>query len=180
MPEETLFNDSEVFTTERPKVITDKQQEEFLHEIAAEIIKDGYSKSNKSNIIEDLRRINFLDSGYDIAKEIEHGNARYSIDSNFVEFLEGLNYKRGNLLENNIKSWVSANKIQPKLKVGDELIINKDLNFLNKSGMTVYVTGALADRGAYLIDADRNRKGGNVIEYERVEECCSIVKNEKK
>ncbi len=27
--EETLFNDSEVFTTERPKVITDKQKEEF-------------------------------------------------------------------------------------------------------------------------------------------------------
>ncbi len=171
---ETLFNDSEVFSTERPKIITDKQKEEFLHEIAADIIKDGYSKSDKSYIIEDLRRINFNDSGFDIAKEIEDGNAYYNIDSTFIEFLEGLSWRRKKLLENNIKIWVKAHNPIPKFALGDKLTVDKHLCHGFKTGQEVYVNGIYLDRAIYLIDEDPNKKGGTVLEYERVEDSCSL------
>ncbi len=108
MEENTLFPDSETLDNKRPKVITEKQNEEFLQEVASEIIEDGYSISDKSYIIEDLRHINLNDTGFEIAKDIEEGKAYYKIDSNFIEFLEDLSWKKSTILENNVKAWVKA------------------------------------------------------------------------
>ncbi len=42
------------------------------------------------------------------------------------------------------------------------------------TGDTVYVNGVDEERAVYIIDKDPNRKGGTVLEYERVEESCSL------
>ncbi len=174
MTENTLFNDSDTFTKERPIAITAKQEVQLLREIAEEIKQEGYSNSSIDYIVADLEKINFNDSGFEIAKKLEYANAYYEIDSQLIEFLENLSHRKGEILEENVKAWVKAHKPKPLFPAASKLIINTYLCHGFKVGETVFINRIDTERAVYIVDKDPNRKGGVVLEYERVEKSCSI------
>ena len=178
----TLFSDSEVFQKERPKTVTNQQLENFYKKIAEEIKKNGYSTSDLEEIIEDLEDLHpFIDTGYEMAKKLEDNwNADYEIDSGFIEYLEGLEWKYRNLIEENVKTWVKAHNPKPKFKVGDQILIDHSLCYGNnlEKGKTAYITGIKEDTACYLVDQNPNRKGGTILEFEKVEPKVTLINSQ--
>src|SRR5690606_2298927 len=113
----TLFSDKDVFQKERPATITEAQENEFFQKMTAEIISDGWSRSNMAVIVSDLKELYPLDDGFEMAKDLEGYRFRghYNIDSGFVEWLEGLDSEYGQVIQENVKAWVQAHDIKPKL-----------------------------------------------------------------
>lgn len=172
---EKLFSETEGFTKHRPTGITAQQSQALYKEIAQEIIENGWSNSSKVDIIKDLSNISFLDSGYEIAKSLEgfYSSAYYEINSDFIEFLEDLCWRKDEVRRKNVETWVKANKPMPKYRKGQCLLVKHDLNRVTRKGLTVYVTGFNESEACYLIDEDKNRAGGSVMAYEKVEERCT-------
>lgn len=175
---EKLFPDSETFTKDRPLKITDEQKKAFLTQIAREIIKNRYSTDSLEEISEDMFNVvNFNDSGYEIAKDLDNdGQATYDIDSQFIEFLEGLSWRKDDILKGNVKAWVKAHNIRPSYNKGQQLTINIKLNHLKTfaAGEVVYINGVQPETATYLVDTDPKKNGGTVIPFERVETNCVI------
>lgn len=175
--EEKLFTDSEVYQKERPTKITEQQALDFYKEQAQEILDNNWSKSDIDTIVEDLSEINYDDSGYEIAKSLEDWNrkAYYDFPIDFIEFLDNLGHQKGRILANNIKDWVKAHGIKPKLSKGQKLLIEKDLNYKQKKGLVVFVNGFNENEAYYMIDENPDRNGGYCISYEKAESNCSLV-----
>lgn len=175
---EKLFPDSETFTKDRPLKTTDEQNKAFITKIAKEIVKYQYSKDSVLMISEDLLlHVNFNAEGYDIAKRLEkEGTATYKINSQFIEYLEGLSWDKDEILKGNVKDWVKAHNILPKFEKGEQLTITTRLNHLITfaPARTVYITGIQSDVACYLVSENPKRKGGVIIPFERVETNCII------
>ena len=171
-----LFDDKEIFVKERPVKLTDKQIKEMCAVIADEIISNAWSKSEKGDIIEDIDWISFNDSGYEIAKGLEsNGDASYDIDTSFIEFLDGLTWTKGDILNNNVKDWVKAHDPESKYCLDSKLAINTPLNALMVTG-EIYVRGFQKELACYLVSYDPKEQGGSVIPYEKIESNCSLIK----
>ena len=84
--ENLLFQDSDVFTKERPIELSHSQKESVYKKLAKEIIDNDWSDDNIEDIILDLKSLSFSNSGYEKAKELESFNAKcsYSIDTEFI------------------------------------------------------------------------------------------------
>ncbi len=54
----------------------------------------------------------------------------------------------------------------------NSLSINQYIVTKKNIGMIVFVTGFQEATACYLIDENPDRAGGNVIPYEKAEECC--------
>lgn len=171
---EKLFTDAETYTMVRPTKITEKQEQDFYKKMAEEIIKGGWSNDGVEDIMKDIAEISVHDSGYEIAKDLEgyNMNASYDIDTEFIGFLDDFGYHKSQVLQKNVEDWVKAHNPQPKFQKGQKLIVEAILNHKKKKGAVVFVTGFSEKSGCYLIDENEERKGGTVIAYEIVENCC--------
>lgn len=168
-----LFPESEVFTKERPKKLTDEQKKEFFLKQAEEIIENGWSKNDPETIAEDLAGLSMRDSGFEMAKDLDStGMSSYDIDGDFVSWLDFLSSEYNSAIEENQKTWVKAHNIQPKFTTGTALKVNKYLSSELKIGETIYVTGIKNEVGKYLVWKDPQHQGGYVMDYERIEDAC--------
>lgn len=175
-----LFTDSETFTQERPNKITQQQQEDFYNEIAEEIIENNWSNSDLEDVVSDVSKITFNDSGYEIAKDLEgyDKDASYDIDSSFIEFLEHLSYRFSEVLKKNVRYWVETHNPQPKFSKGTKLIVETPITHLHKKDSVVFVTGHDEKHACYYIHEDSERNGGYVLNYEDIESKCKLHSNE--
>lgn len=172
---EKLFDDTLFVQKDRPTKITSQQEERLFIDLAKEIIENRYSDSSEETIIEDLKQLCWNDSGFSRAKDLERsGSGSYEFDGDFIDWLDGMDWKRRDILEENIKLWVKAHNPQPKFVIGDRLNVIEMLNYEKKRGAVVYVTGINYESAYYLIDENPDRKGGTVIIYEVVEERCVV------
>lgn len=171
----TLFKDSEVLNKERPTKPTNQQIEEFWAKMAEEILDNNFSTSDKEDIISDLKNLSLYDTGFEMAKELDepNANANYEIDSSFIEWLESLSWEYRSLNDKNVKHWVSVFNPEHKYLKGQALLVNENLDREYTKGKIVYVTGFSLEKACYLISEDKNRNGGTVLAYEKVESCCT-------
>jgi len=173
MEEPKLFPDSETFTKERPLKITDEQLQNFYKKIATEITENGWSKSPIESIAQDLSNVNLsqMVNGYEIAKELEQEGS-YTFEMDFLEYLDNLPYEKESIREMNVKDWVKAHNPQHKFSLGDKLEIKTMLNYEKKAGEIIYINGFREDSAHYIVDKDKNRQGGTLITYEKLESNC--------
>jgi hypothetical protein len=173
---QTLFNDSEVFQKERPVKPTEQQLKKFYSEQAKEIIKQGFSDSDEEDIISDLESLYpFNDNGFEMAKDLERGNGYYEIDTSFCEWLDCLDSDFRQLNTDNVKAWVKAHNPQPKFNDGQKLLIVENLCHGMKKDMIVYVNYKREEEAVYIVDTDPTKRGGTILDYERVEKCCVVA-----
>jgi hypothetical protein len=173
---EKLFDDTLLIQNERPTKITKQQEEQMFIDLAEEVIKNQYTdEDDVDTIVEDLKQLSLSDSGFEKAKDLDsNGSASYSFDGDFIDWLDNMDYKKRQILNDNIKLWVKAHNPTPKFEKGQRLIVDSFLNHEKTKGTIVFITGLDIDRATYHVDTDPNRNGGTVIPYERVEKCCLI------
>lgn len=173
---EKLFNDSETYTKERPKKITEEQENTFCTNVANEIIKNGWSKSDVEDIVHDLKELELNENGYELAKRLEDFGMQgdYKIDPMFVEFLDCIGSDKNDILRKNVKDWVKAHDVKPKFSKGDCLIINESIFWKSKVGSEVYITGMKLEEGVYYVHENKDNNGGYVIPYETIEQKCTL------
>jgi hypothetical protein len=169
----TLFNDSEVFQKDRPTAPTELQLQEFYSEKAKEIIRKQFSDSDEEDIIADLKDLYpFRDNGFEMAKELETGEANYDIDTSFCDYLDDLSNDFLILHKQNIKDWIKAHNPQPNFKKGDKLQIIETISWPLKKDTTWYVNAVREETATYTIDENLKAGCGYVVNYEKVEKCC--------
>ena len=179
---EKLFDDSETFQKERPKEITEKQENELYSKLAKEIISNGWCIDElEEDIIYDLKHLSRNDTGFEMAKDLEDYNMKcnYEIDTDFIYWLDDFDYRFRKVLDENVKDWVKAIKPKPLFEKGQKLIVNEFINYKIKKDMVVYVNGISEESAYYLIDPNPEKKGGIVIPYEVVEEKCVVFNSEQ-
>lgn len=177
---EKLFDDTLFVQKERPTKITSQQDQQMFLELAKECIENGYSGDDEQTIAEDLKELSMNDSGFEMAKDLDdEGSASYEMIGDFIDWLDGISYKRSSILKENVKLWVKAHKPQPLYEKGVKLKIVESLSYTPslRKDCLVYVTGMNTEEAYYTISEDENKKGGYVLPYEKVEQNCIIVES---
>ena len=170
-----LISDSETFQVERPMTITNDQLLEVFNETAEEIRR--WNACSGSDSVEDI--VADLDnaymngiSGYEMAKSLEDdSSSSYDISSSFIEILESIDRLIDDKKRENVKQWINAHGIKPKLEVGAKLTLTKSPSFGYKTGEEVFITIVNLDRATYCINKEENGNGGRVISFEVLESC---------
>ena len=175
MNDNKLFKESEVFQKERPTKLTDTQETKFFLDMAKEIIDNGWSDSEPKSIADDLAGLYLSSNGYEMAKEMESGYGYYDINTEFCEWLEGLDYERRKIIEKNVKSWVIAHDIKPQYTKGFKLKLSANLGMSFKAGDIVFITGIRKYLAKYVIHSNIDYKGGFLYPYESVEPIAEII-----
>jgi hypothetical protein len=174
---EKLFDDTLLIQKERPTQITKQQEEQMFIDLAEEVIKNQYSFDYKKIIIDDLKELSINDSGFEKAKYLEeNGMGSYEFDGDFIDWLDSMDYKKNSILTENVKLWVKAHNPQPKLQKGNKLKIIESISYSKylKKDCIVYVTGLNYEQAYYTISEDKERKGGYVLAFEKVESSCEL------
>lgn len=176
---EKLFDDTLFVQKERPTKITDQQEEKMYLDLAKECIKQQYSSDDEETIAEDLKELSINDNGFEKAKDLENnGNASYEFDGDFIDWLDDIDYKRREILKENVKLWAKAHNPQPKFEKGTKLKIVESLSHskdLRKDSI-VYVTKINMEEAYYCISDDEEMQGGYVLNFEKVESNCESLK----
>lgn len=173
--ENKLFSDAEVFQKERPTKCTDSQLKEFYTKMANELKSEGHSDSPINLIAHDLENLfPFIGNGYEMAKKLEGYSAKasYDLGTSLCEFLDRLEIEYNEILEDNVKTWVKAHNPKPMFKKGDKLLVVESIDWVAKSGEFIYVNGDKESVANYLVHQDKERNGGYVIAYEKIESKC--------
>jgi hypothetical protein len=174
--ETLLFKDSEVFVKERPTKLGEKQEAEIWLKIAQEVIDNDWSDNSIDDIIEDLQGLSKFDDGFEKAKDLDgwKGNASYTIDSEFVSWLDNFDSEFNDAIKENVRRWVKAHDIKPKLETGTKLIINtqfsKDPKM--KVGETIYINGFYEKEAEYYVSTEKGVSRNLCVHYEKIEQCC--------
>ena len=172
---EKLFKDSETFQKDRPTKATDEQIIKMYSDLSDEIIERGWNDDyTKESIIADLTELNFTDAAFEKAKTMDDFGG-YNMDVDFIEWLDDLYWKKGELIEKNVKEWVKAHDIKQAYEKGTKLIATKTINIRIPEKSILFITGYRLETACYLVDKDKNRNGGTVLEYEKVYETCKRV-----
>jgi hypothetical protein len=174
---EKLFDDTLLIQKERPTKITAQQEEKMYLDLVKQCIKNQYSSDDEETISEDLKKLSNNDSGFEKAKDLErNGNASYEFDGDFIDWLDGIDYERRKILEENVKLWVKAHNPQPKLEKGTKLKIVETISYTKdlKKDCFIYITGINMELAYYTVSGDKDKKGGYVLAFERVELNCII------
>ena len=159
---EKLFDDTLFVQKERPTQITKQQEEKMFIELAKEVIENQYSDDDEETIAEDLKELSRNDNGFEKAKDLKsNGNASYEFDGDFIDWLDGMDYKRSEILTENVKLWVKAHNPQPKLEKGPKLKIEEALSYLKdlRKDCVVYVIGINMEQAYYTISDDKEKQG---------------------
>ena len=172
---EKLINDSETFQKDRPLTITNLQRNEVLTEVAKDIKNWNLSQDSIEQIVADLDEVYTSgESGFEMAKELDDGYntfGSYEVGSSLVELLESLDSLVNDKKRINIQEWVKAHNIKPNLKKGDKVKLKLAPFFSFEVGDEIYINYLKEDTAHYVVDKDPNRKGGTVLEYEKLERC---------
>jgi hypothetical protein len=174
---EKLFDDTLFVQKERPTQVTKQQEEKMFIELAKEVIENQYSDDDEETIAEDLKELSRNDNGFEKAKDLESdGNASYEFDGDFIDWLDGMDYKRSEILTENVKLWVKAHNPQPRLEKGTKLKIVESLSYSKdlRKDCVVYVTGINMEQAYYTISDDKEKQGGYVLAFEKVESNCDV------
>lgn len=169
-----LINDCEVFQKERPNKITEKQKKKVFLETADEIIQWRLADSERDLIAEDLESIyDSCSTGFELAKELEDSWSlvNYTFSSNLVEILETLSSSMDDEKRKNIKEWVKAHDIRPNLKKGQKVKLKLAPFFSFNVNDEVFINYFREETAQYVIDKDPNKKGGTLVDYEKLESC---------
>jgi hypothetical protein len=174
---EKLFDDALFIQKERPNKITEQQEQKMFLDLAKECIENQYSSDDEETIAEDLKELSVNDNGFEKAKDLQdNGDASYKFDGDFIDWLDGMDYKKIEILRENVKLWVKAHNPQPKLKKGTKLKIVESLSYSKDliKDCLVYVTGINMEQAYYTISHDKEKQGGYVLDFEKVESKCEI------
>ena len=172
---EKLFDDTLFVQKERPTQITKQQEEQMFIDLAKELIKQQYSESDEEDIVDDLKKLRFNDTGFNLAKELEdNGNCEYTFNGDFVDWLDELGYKKGRILSENVKLWVKVRNPKAKFEKGTCLKIVEAIYYKLKNDMVIYITGLKEEEAVYTVSEDKDRNGGYLVNYEKLESCCVI------
>jgi len=178
---ERLFSDSEVFKKERPNSITNEQKQRLISSIADDILSNDYSKSDRDEIEDDMEGIfPFNETGFELAKELDSysANADYDFTSDFIEFLEHLSFKVDDAKEENVKLWVKAHDIKPKLEDKSKLRVKESIIGTRfREGDEIFINYHYPETAVYVVDKDPDRKGGTLIAYEKIELYCELYES---
>ena len=174
---EKLFDDTLFVQKERPIKITKQQENKMFIDLAKECIKNQYSSDDEETISEDLSNLSINDNGFEKAKALDdNANASYSFDGDFIDWLEGMDFKRDEILTENVKLWVKAHNPQPKLEKGTKLKITGHLSYQKdlRTECIVYITGINMERAYYTISDNKEKQGGYMVAFEKVESNCEV------
>jgi len=173
-----LFSDSETFVKERPEKITQQQEEELYLKLAKEIIENRWSTDDVDDIISDLKQLSKSDTGFEMAKDLElfSKKASYNIETPFIEWLDDFDYNFYQEIQNNVKQWVKAHNIKPKLELGTKLIVKEFISrsYELKVGNIIYVNGYYEPVAQYCISTEQNSTTNILVSYEKIEKFCEI------
>jgi len=173
-----IFKEKEVFQKERPKGLTDLQRQNLTKKLAAEIIDNGWSDSDISDILLDLDFLPEWESGFELAKELDRNISagRYKVDAEFIEWLDTFGFRFAETKLKNLKAWVAAHNIKPKFVKGQKLkIINKMPFFLGFFD-TIYINYVDKKRAMYYVGAALGNYLNASYNFEDVENNCEILK----
>jgi len=174
-----LFKDSETFILKRPKIITEKQESELLIKMAKEIIENGWSDSPIEDIVLDLETLSHYDTGYELAKDLEHisSYSNYNINVNFIEWLCDFHNKYSEIIEKNIKDWVNVHNIKPKLENGSKLKINSKLTPYSKFniGDVIFINNIHKNTATYSVSLTLNDNVNDIYDFEAIENKCTYI-----
>ena len=167
-----LFKDSETFQKERPLSITKSQELEVFSEVAEYIIEWNLSRNSKKQIAKDLQEYHISNSeSIETANELRENCSGYTYNSNLLEQIELIDILISEKKYENIKQWVEAHNIKPKYKIGDSFKLKKTVSYGYSNIDTIYITCIYEERASYAISLDKNKRGGTLVSYERLEEC---------
>lgn len=178
----TLFKDSEVFVKERPISLSPKQKKELMLKLAKEVKENNWSTSSIERIADDLCDLRIQFDGYDTARELDDfgKNASYNINLSFAEWLDCLNSEINDVVIGFQKEWVNAHYIKPKFKIGQELIINENINeYLTdlEKGCTIFINSINKSTARYMVSNKKGDTRNTVLNFEDVEDKCSVVES---
>lgn len=172
-----LFEDTEGMVNIRPKEMSKKQKANLLNEIALEIVKEGYTTDNDSEMVLDILEELFEDdyrwgeSGFELAKEIENIGSfvDFEFNGDFIDYLDSLEHKRYNVIDNNVRLWIKAFDIKPKYAQGQKMEKGKALSRFRELPKVFYITRIKEENGYYWAHEDKERNGGWNIPFEDLE-----------
>lgn len=171
-----LFSDSETFTKERPTKLGETQENEIWQKLAKDVIANGWSDDGIETIIEDLQNLSMLDSGYEMAKDLEGfgSNGNYDIDTSFIEWLDMLYIEFDNAKRENVKRWVKAHSIKPKYEIGTQLVVKEQFSRSPELqvGNVIFVNGIYENEAKYCVSSEKESKRNILIIFENIERCC--------
>ena len=176
-----IFKDSEVFTKERPEKLTENQKNQIWKKLAKEVIDNRWSNDDVDTIIGDLKGLSILDSGYEMAKDLESYSSTgdYDIDTSFIEWLDMLDSDFDDARRENVKRWVKAHDIKPKYEKGTQLLVKE--HFTRSPELQVdrliFVNGYYEDEAKYCVSNIKDSKINKIINFEDIEKnCCEFKK----
>jgi uncharacterized protein YfkK (UPF0435 family) len=167
-----MFNDSEMFQKQRPTGLTDSQNLTFFTDMAKEVRKNNWSSNEVQDIAKDLSELNLNQNGFELGKDLDEGfnyKASYNIDVLFLEFLENIQLERMMIVNDNVKNWVKAHDIKPKLEKGFDFNANEKIGRFKDSRL--YISDIYPDTAQYVVKIkDGDKKRGFLFDYEKIEE----------
>jgi len=161
----------------RPLELPKAELTEVLRKFVDQILKTNSVTryTTKEEIVAELMQLDqytLSDDGYEIAKELEDVHSGcLNFNAQLVEELDCVSNFLDDKLRENTKNWVKNNNIIPTYKIGDKFeFVNEPNYIINLKEKVFYITSINTELGYYLIDADRNMKGGLVTVFEKLED----------
>lgn len=171
----SLFKDSEVFMKQRPEEITKEQEDQIWEDLAQEVIDNKWSKNDIEDIVDDLQDLSKSDSGYEMAKYLEDwGGAVYDIKTSFIEWLDNLDYKFYQAKRDNVREWVKAHDVKPKIQIGTQFTVKEFISRWPelKVGKVIFINGLDERQAQYLVSNDKDSPENILVNYEIIEKGC--------
>lgn len=166
----TLFPDSETFVKDRPTKLTPNQEKELYRSLAKDMKAHGFAAEyqDEESIIKDLKSLSSWQDGYEKAKDLERKG--YEINTEFVQWLDDIEYDRRSLLRSTVTQWVEAHSITPGYEKGQKLQATGVVHGYHEEGDVLFITSINRKSATYCIDKNPENNGGLVRTYEDIEE----------
>ena len=161
----------------RPNELPEKEHKEFFSGLADEIIKNKWdSYCCKEDIISDLEDLSMSDSGFEKAKELDDTCNYDDISVEFIEWLDDIEYRYIKKVETLVKEWVQEKSIEPKLELGDCLVIKENVFYDKKFqvGTEIYVNKIFEDTAKYGVWTEKSSQRNLIVSFEKLEGACEI------
>lgn len=166
----------------RPTGITPEQKQKFFKEVAQTLINEGWANTKDvEKVVDDLSNIDFFDSGYEIAKDLESRSfGRYNINTQCIEYLDFLDSDKDNIKRQNIKEWVKETNPVFSYKVGDCLTVISSINRELQPSQKVWIHSIHEDTAEYVVSKVEKSNGGFLIPYEKMEANTCLFRSDNK
>jgi len=180
MVQQKLFKDSEIFVKERPKYLTNRQEEKLLQKFALNIIHKGYSKSNMENIMNDIQQLEDYEAEEEANEFLEYySEANYLSIANIKNIFQEYLSEKNELERQNVLQWIHAHKIRPLFHIGETIIIKSNSqNIKLTHGKKLVIENIYFDQAQYLLSD--NNHNSFVLDYEILEPIAKKYYNQNK